>query len=70
MGLATFLFYVSFTTHGYSKINVVPMPNLEVCEHVKDYMINNIAYERDTFLFSEDTRRSVSAPKQPECKSF
>lgn len=70
MGLATFLFYVTFSTHGYTQINVVPMPNIDVCERVKEHMLSNIAHERDTSLFSKDTRISVMAPQVPECKSF
>lgn len=70
MGLATFLFYVTFTTHGYTQINVVPMPNEVVCEQVKSYMVTEMVHERDTSLFSKDTRPSVDAPMVPECKSF
>lgn len=70
MGLATFLFYVTMTTHGYTQINVVPMPSLDVCEKVKTHMLVDIAHENDGSLFSTDTRRSVIAPQQPECKQF
>lgn len=70
MGLATFLFYVTLTTHGYSQINVVSMPSMDVCERVKEHMLSNVAHDKDTSLFSTDTRMSVMAPKEPECKSF
>lgn len=69
MGLSTFLFYVTLSTHGYSQINVVPMASMEVCEKVKMHMIEKISYKSDA-IFIPDDRISVQAPLLPECKSF
>ena len=67
--MATFLFYVVMSYGGNSAIQVVPMPSPEVCNQVKDYMVNHIANEKVANPFAFSTDRAM-IPFRPECKTF
>jgi hypothetical protein len=70
MVLATFLFYVTVSGHGFSEVKAVPMPNANICEQVKSHMINVVANEKMPSPFSPDYGNKVMAPFKPECKTF
>ena len=67
---AVFLFIVTASTHGFSEINAIPMPSLEVCNTAIEFIEKEIVYKRDTSLFSDDKKRSINAPVLMKCKNL
>jgi len=67
--VSVFLFYVTLSYGGFSQIQVVPMPSVEVCNKVKDHMLHNIATETAANPFAFSTDRAMT-PFRPECKEY